>query len=149
MAAAKRKKKTSAKTDYKQWKENFESSPEGAGDVVEKITKSTGIKKAVKKVFDSAGLDCGCDERKTALNELLRFRPKECLNEEEFTYLEQFYNKKKGGFNEAIRITPEMQQVLVGLYNRIMPRKKEMTNCGGCFLKEVYRPLSKVYSKYI
>lgn len=145
MATAKRKKKT----DYKKWKENFEASPEGVGDVVEKVTKATGVKKVVEKIFDAAGADCGCEDRKTALNELLRFRPKECLNEEEFDYLKQFYVEKMGGFNEGIRITPEVQDRLVNIYNRIMPRKKEMTNCGGCFLKEVYRPLSKVYSKYI
>ena len=39
----------------------------GLGDIVEIITKYTGIKWLVKKVV---GEDCGCDERKEFLNKL-------------------------------------------------------------------------------
>ncbi len=42
-------------------------SKEGLGDIVEIITKFTGIKWLVKKVV---GEDCGCDERKEFLNKL-------------------------------------------------------------------------------
>ena len=38
---------------------------EGLGDTIEKITKATGIKKAVDKII---GKDCGCNKRKNALN---------------------------------------------------------------------------------
>lgn len=37
----------------------------GAGDIVYFITKYTGIKLIVKKMF---GNDCGCDERREKLN---------------------------------------------------------------------------------
>ena len=39
----------------------------GLGDVVEKITEVTGIKKVVEAVF---GEDCGCKERKEQLNKI-------------------------------------------------------------------------------
>ena len=39
------------------------------GDFVEKITKATGIKWLVKKIW---GDDCGCDERKDKLNNIFR-----------------------------------------------------------------------------
>jgi hypothetical protein len=40
----------------------------GLGDVIEKITTSTGIKKAVNTVSKAVGKDCGCEKRKEALN---------------------------------------------------------------------------------
>jgi len=40
----------------------------GLGDVIEKITTSTGIKKEVNTVSKAVGKDCGCEKRKEALN---------------------------------------------------------------------------------
>lgn len=40
----------------------------GMGDVIEKITKATGIKKVVDTVSKATGKDCGCSKRKEALN---------------------------------------------------------------------------------
>ena len=48
--------------EYKEWKANHEKACNGLGDQVEKITKATGIKKAVDTVFDKLGKDCGCDK---------------------------------------------------------------------------------------
>ena len=44
---------------FKEWKKNHANKSEGVGDTVAKITKATGIEKAVKFL---AGEDCGCDE---------------------------------------------------------------------------------------
>ena len=40
----------------------------GMGDVIEKITTATGIKKVVDTVSKVTGKDCGCGKRKEALN---------------------------------------------------------------------------------
>ena len=40
----------------------------GMGDVIEKITTATGIKKVVDTVSKATGKDCGCAKRKEALN---------------------------------------------------------------------------------
>ncbi len=40
----------------------------GLGDTIEQITEATGIKKLVEFV---AGEDCGCEERKKKLNEMI------------------------------------------------------------------------------
>jgi hypothetical protein len=40
----------------------------GLGDSIEKITTSTGIKKAVDYVAKKTKKDCGCSERKKNLN---------------------------------------------------------------------------------
>ena len=72
--------------EYKEWKASKEfetiqanvefhneNSRVGLGDVVEKITEATGIKKLVKAI---AGDDCGCDERKEKFNRAKNWRTK-------------------------------------------------------------------------
>jgi len=41
---------------------------QGLGDVIEKVTTATGIKKVVETVSEITGVDCGCAKRKEALN---------------------------------------------------------------------------------
>ena len=81
-----KKKKTKVKTEkgYKEYKENFEEKSKGAGDTVAKITKATGIDKAVKFL---AGEDCGCDERKDKLNNIFPYYRPNCLTEDEYNYI--------------------------------------------------------------
>jgi hypothetical protein len=43
----------------------------GMGDVVEKITEATGIKKRVEKIAKESGKSCGCGKRKEKLNKIL------------------------------------------------------------------------------
>lgn len=43
----------------------------GAGDLVEQVTKRTGIKRLVDKV---TGNGCGCGKRRDILNKLIPFR---------------------------------------------------------------------------
>jgi hypothetical protein len=40
----------------------------GLGDTIEKITTATGIKAVVSKIANVTGKDCGCKQRKEALN---------------------------------------------------------------------------------
>tara|TARA_R100000315_G_C5121257_1_gene69262 strand:- start:379 stop:558 length:180 start_codon:yes stop_codon:yes gene_type:complete len=46
----------------------------GLGDLIEKITKTTGIKKLVEKIKGEE--DCGCDRRKYYLNKAFPFKQK-------------------------------------------------------------------------
>jgi len=46
----------------------------GLGDSIEKLTKITGIKKAVKKITGKKG--CGCNKRKKQLNKLVPYKKK-------------------------------------------------------------------------
>jgi hypothetical protein len=41
---------------------------QGLGDTIEKITTATGIKYAVDAISKATGKDCGCPERKVAMN---------------------------------------------------------------------------------
>lgn len=45
----------------------------GLGDSIEKFTKATGIKAVVDKVSDITGKDCGCGERRDALNRVFPY----------------------------------------------------------------------------
>ena len=96
---------------YKEWKKNFdavqETKSKGLGDDIEKITEATGIKKLVKFI---AGEDCGCDARKEKLNKIFRHNKLECLTEDEYDYLTEFFAKNKNVLNNE-----EIKNVLYGI----------------------------------
>ena len=123
---------------FKEWKKNHAKSSEGLGDTVEKITKSTGIKKAVKFL---AGEDCGCDERKEKLNEMFRYRKPECLTESEFDLIKTAVDTNKNKF------TPSEQEEYKNIYERIFKVKVECTPCS--FAKVVWKDLLAVYNQYL
>lgn len=135
--------------EYRAWKAKYEAASEGLGDVVESITTATGIKAVVEAVADAFDANCGCDERKEKLNQLVRFKPKDCLTQEEFDFLSEYYNPKTNTLNELVQITPDEQVQFLQIYNRVMPRSRDLTNCGSCFLKDIYRPLSSIYTTYL
>ena len=60
----------------------------GLGDTVEKIFKSVGVDKLAKWAL---GEDCGCSERKQYLNKLFPYNKPECLIEQEYNYLKDFF----------------------------------------------------------
>ena len=124
--------------EYKEWKKKHAEASEGLGDTVEKITKATGIKKAVKFL---AGEDCGCDERKEKLNQVFRYKKPECLTEEEFDLIKMAVDTKKNKF------TPDEQNAFVSIYERIFKTKVECTPCS--FAKVVYKDLVAVYNQYL
>jgi hypothetical protein len=59
----------------------------GMGDIVEKITKATGIELATKFLM---GEDCGCDARKHKLNKLFPNRQPLCMTEQEYNWWTEF-----------------------------------------------------------
>jgi len=124
---------------YKEWKKKFNEDSKGLGDTVEKITKATGIKKAVKFL---AGEDCGCDDRKDKLNHLFPYYKQNCLSENEYIYLYEFFEAN------PVTINGVMQSELLAIYNRVFNDKKEMTGCSSCFTNGVYAKLKRLYKEY-
>lgn len=50
----------------------------GLGDTIDKVTSATGIKSLVHKISSAVGVeDCGCEERRNALNNLVPYTKKE------------------------------------------------------------------------
>ena len=123
---------------YREWKAKHAAASEGLGDTVEKITKATGIKKAVKFL---AGEDCGCDDRKKILNHIFPYQKPLCLTEDEYEYLSERIGKLK-------KISAAEQQSLLNIYNRIFKDNREMTNCSSCFLNGVWKKLERIYQEY-
>lgn len=131
-------KRTKAFKEYAEWKENRNSVSEGLGDSVEKITEATGIKAAVKFI---AGEDCGCDKRKETLNKLFRYNQPQCLEEDEYNYLAEFYSTNKSV------ISGIEKQKLLAIYNRVFKSNKRMTSCSAC-LKSIYDKLKQYFDSY-
>ena len=105
----------------------------GLGDSVEKVLKATGIDKVAKKVL---GEDCGCEERKKALNKLFPYGRQ--MSEDEMKIYEDVMSRTEGS------ITRDDQSILVKLYNKIFNAKKKTSSCGSC-VKETMKQLKSVY----
>ena len=80
----------------------------GLGDSVEKVLKATGIDKVAKKVL---GDDCGCEERKQALNKMFPYAKVRQFTEDEMSIYESVLPRI------GDRISGQDQATLVKLYN--------------------------------
>jgi hypothetical protein len=110
----------------------------GLGDTIEKITEATGIKAVVKSMF---GDDCGCEERKKKLNEWFSYKVANCLEENEYQYLKNWYTTKR------LQVNANEQRELLLIYNRVFNRKNVFTSCGSC-VRNMVRDLEKIYYEY-
>jgi hypothetical protein len=125
--------------EYKVWKKNLEAANNGLGDKVEKVFKATGIDKAAKFIF---GEDCGCDERKDTLNKLFPSKKINCLTEDEYNYLADYFE------NQTNTVTTDKQRELITIYNRVFNDRASATSCGSCFLNGVHAKLKSVFNEY-
>lgn len=100
----------------------------GLGDVIEKVTKATGIKKMVEVFSEATGIDCGCDERKEALNKYRAFstslKPR-CITADEFVEL----NELLKGVDQII--SKSKAKRIAELYSSIFSTKFEIW-CAYC-----------------
>ena len=111
---------------------------EGLGDTVEMVLEVTGIAKVAKWLL---GEDCGCEGRKQKLNQLFRYKAPKCLEENEYAYLDEFFNK-----NTEI-VSPIEQKVLLAIHSRIFNVRNEPTSCSSCLIGKV-NELKTVYNEY-
>ena len=112
------------KNDVSNIKKNIDELSYGLGDVVDKITKVTGIKKVVEALTD----DCGCDERKEKFNKLFTWKRKSvnCISEEDYKwYVSNKVNKKS-------KWTFEERERLVKIYNSIFSTNVKNSKCSSC-----------------
>jgi hypothetical protein len=129
------------KKAYERYLENTKKESKGLGDTIEKITKATGIKGFVDMLSD----DCGCDERKEALNKAIPYKRTVPLTESDFQYLMTFFK------NDVKVVTAPVQKKLNLIYNKVFPAKSSQqagfTTCKGC-LKRRINELRKVFKVY-
>ena len=131
-------KRTKEYKSYAEWKENQEAASTGLGDSIEKITEATGIKAVVKFI---AGEDCGCDQRKDKLNKLFNYNKPNCLTEEEYNFLADFYSQPRNVISGL-----DKQQLLT-IYNRVFNANKRMTSCSAC-MRNIYSKLKEDFEAY-
>lgn len=115
-------------SSYESLKDNVENQPKGFGDTVAKITEVTGIKKLVKLI---AGDDCGCDERKEILNRKFKYRNINCVSEEDYNYLNDFFALN------TLKVTNIQQVRLNKIHNHIFGTRKSKSSCVSCVIKTV------------
>ena len=107
----------------------------GLGDSIEKVLKKTGIDKVAKKVL---GDDCGCEERKQALNKMFPYAKVRQFTDDEMSIYESVLPRIKGTISGAD------QSTLVKLYNKVFNANKKPSSCGSCVQQTVAK-LAKVY----
>lgn len=130
--AQKRKRRTKAEIEASKVKS------EGLGDTIEKVFEATGIDKLAKFVL---GEDCNCDKRKEKLNKWFPYRKPNCLTEQEYQWLDNYYNT-------VTNLVTQSQIIeFVKIYNRVFNDKKQPTNCDSCF-RSWHAELKKVYESY-
>jgi hypothetical protein len=87
------------------------------------------------------GEDCGCDERKEALNKMLSYKVVNCLEEQEYNYLSDFFDKKITQVNRV------EQRELLKIYNRVFSKRLQPSNCSAC-VRQTVAQLEKIYNQY-
>ena len=112
---------------------------QGLGDTIDQITTATGIKALVKFV---AGEDCGCDQRKEALNKLFPYSKPNCLSEADYNFLKEFFEVTRGS------VVPTVQYRLNQIYTSTFNKNAEFTTCGSCLLDRI-NELKKVFDQYV
>lgn len=115
-----------------------EPKPQGLGDVVEKVTKATGIDKVVKAV---AGDDCGCDERKKKLNEAFPILANKRMDDRQKAIYETVVVP---AISRSTQIDRKTMVAIRQMWGELGMGKLKVTGCPGCARKM----LSKLKSIY-
>ena len=133
---------------WKEWRRKSLSKEVGLGDVVEKITKATGIKKAFDTFTELTGVDCGCSERKDKLNKSgikFRYEPN-CFVKSEYDWFTEYLTRHD--------ITTDYSSIdvftLVRLYTRIFRIQISVCKCktAGKTMELIVNDLKKIYETY-
>ena len=135
----------SKKTTKKSTKNTSARKSRGLGDEIAKITKATGIKKAVELFSEATGIDCGCDARQEALNRKFPTRNViECLNEGEHTTLTEFFNNFNGNVVEEKYTEP-----LARIHSRVFGHAFSIPcSCSPKEWKHLVNDIKAIYSTY-
>ena len=122
---------------------------EGLGDTVEYVLNETPIKavtKVVKKALFKDGKDCGCDQRRKKLNEVLpyRLKPVRCLTEQEHTDYKAFKE------NRTLTLSNDQVKFVCKLYSEIFNRPyfEPCRNCSPKPMLAMIEKLDKVFGSY-
>ena len=114
-----------AEVQYEEVKANIDKeNTVGLGDVVEKVTRATGVKKVVEAITD----DCGCDERKDKFNKFVLWKRRKvnCIKQDDYVWIKDLLKRRPS------RYTFEMRERLVRIHNEVLNTKHKNTKCVPC-----------------
>ena len=125
----------------KEYKDTQQS--KGLGDTIEKVTKATGIKKAVELFSKATGIDCGCKERQEKLNRLYTYSKPNCFNEEQYNQWKEFKERKPK------LIKQKDQELIIRMTKEILNASiAPCTSCSGAVWANWINKIDKVYETY-
>lgn len=133
--------------EYKKWKKEQES--KGLGDVVEAITKATGIKAIVEAVTDN----CGCNDRKKNWNKIRLFKKNlvpRCLTDDEKSEWKLFRENQEWRI-EGIKLFDADINYIWSTYQSAfnVSVSKPCTNCSPAPLIYMMEDIDKLYKESI
>jgi len=129
--------------EYKEWKRNQES--KGLGDIVEKITEVTGVKKVVDSLTD----DCGCNDRKKNWNNIRLFKKNinpRCLTKEENEDWKSYRDNQKWRI-EGLKLYNDDIEYIWKTYQSLF-RVKVSKPCSNCSPKPLMYMLDAIDTLY-
>ncbi len=134
-----RRTKEQIEADKAQKQTKATEQPKGLGDVVETITKATGVKAFVE--FMNGGEPCGgCEKRKEALNKLTFRRKPQPLTEEDVIFIDSIKDKNTLKATEVV--------TLYKTHARLFNEKYTIAgNCSSCVGKR-YNDLQTLLKAY-
>ena len=111
----------------------------GLGDTLHNVFEATGIDKVAKYFL---GDDCGCENRRQKLNELIKYKVPQCITHDQYIYLDKWFKDNKKS------VTRKDQKELLEIYNHVyFYKKKTLTSCSKC-LSTTIGELHKVYNEF-
>lgn len=113
----------------------------GLGDTIEKITEATGIKAGVEALSKALDWDCGCDERKEKLNALFPYKKPNCLSEEDYNYLKEFFASNQNQL--FLKTQRELQRIYLAVFNTPFVD----SSCSSCW-RDMIGQLRRVYNEF-
>lgn len=119
----------------------------GLGDDIEKVTKKTGVKKAVDWFSEKTGKDCGCEKRKEKLNELFRYKKNvACMTKNQFDLWSELKKKHNG---KITQIKSNDKELISSMHAALFNHKKSIpcSSCPGVWTSWI-NEIEKVYAKY-
>lgn len=114
---------------------------QGLGDTIEQFTEATGIKAGVEKLAQAIGWDCGCDARKEKLNQIFPYKTINCLTEEDYEYLQEWFSQ------DRYQVSILEQRRLSEVYYNVFNIRLEQTSCDSCW-RDYIGQIRKVYLEY-
>ena len=113
----------------------------GLGDTIETITEATGIKQGVEALSKALDWDCGCDERKEKLNALFPYKKPNCLSEDDYNYLKEFFATNQNQL--SLKTQRELQAIYLAVFNTPFVD----SSCPSCW-RDMLGQLRRVYNEF-